>query len=192
MKATLWPILALAGCVIGWTAAAGPSRLWSPYEVGAGIGVLSWLTFYFSNKPIGASSFYANVAGLLGRLAVPGHTARLKYFQENPPQLLNWGTLFVVASVAGAYLAATTAGDFEGRWLSPMWEARFGADSLGLRLAVALAGGILMAFGARLAGGCTSGHGISGTMQLAVSSWLTVVALFASGVVTALSLYGGL
>jgi hypothetical protein len=38
-----------------------PGPAWSPYVVGAGIGVLSWLTFYFSDKPIGASSFYAQV-----------------------------------------------------------------------------------------------------------------------------------
>ena len=36
---------------------------WSPYLVGAAIGVLSWLTFYFSNKTIGASSFYATIGG---------------------------------------------------------------------------------------------------------------------------------
>ena len=37
---------------------SGPA--WSPYLVGALIGVLSWLTFYFSNKPLGASTAYAS------------------------------------------------------------------------------------------------------------------------------------
>jgi uncharacterized membrane protein YedE/YeeE len=45
----------------------------------------------------------------------------------------------------------------------------------------AFCGGIILGFGARWAGGCTSGHGISGTLQLAVSGWLAVVAFFASG-----------
>lgn len=44
---------------------SGPT--WSPYLVGAAIGVLSWLTFYFSDKAIGASSFYAKLAGFLGK-----------------------------------------------------------------------------------------------------------------------------
>ena len=52
---------------------------WSPYLVGAGIGVLSWLTFYFADKPIGASSFYAMVAGLVGKLVARRHTESLKY-----------------------------------------------------------------------------------------------------------------
>ena len=56
----------------------GPA--WSPYVVGAGIGVLSWLTFYFSDKPIGASSFYAQIAGFLGSLIAPRHTRSLAYF----------------------------------------------------------------------------------------------------------------
>jgi hypothetical protein len=47
-----------------------------------------------------------------------------------------------------------------------------------------------MGFGARWAGGCTSGHGISGTLQLAVSGWLAVVAFFASGGLTAYIKYG--
>ena len=42
-----------------------------------------------------------------------------------------------------------------------------------------------MGFGSRWAGGCTSGHGISGTLQLAVSSWIVAVFLFISGIVTA-------
>jgi hypothetical protein len=46
-----------------------------------------------------------------------------------------------------------------------------------------------MGMGARWAGGCTSGHGISGTLQLAVSSWLATLSFFAGGIVTALLLY---
>ena len=55
----------------------------------------------------------------------------------------------------------------------------------------ALIGGILIGLGARWAGGCTSGHGISGTMQLAVSSWLAVVCFFIGGVFTATLLFNG-
>jgi uncharacterized membrane protein YedE/YeeE len=51
-------------------------------------------------------------------------------------------------------------------------------------------GGGLMMFGARLAQGCTSGHGISGALQLAVSSWLFVVVMFAVASGTAFLLYG--
>lgn len=154
--------------------------------------MLSWFTFYFSDKPIGASSFYANTAGLLGKTVAPEHTGELKYFKDNPPKPLSWESTFVLTAILGGALAAISAGDFHGRWLPPMWQERFGTDSYALRFAVAFGGGIMMAFGARLAGGCTSGHGISGTLQLSLSSWLMVIALFLGGIFTAHLMYGGL
>ena len=48
---------------------SGPA--WSPYLVGAMIGLLSMATFYFSAKSLGASSAYATLAGLLGRVVAP-------------------------------------------------------------------------------------------------------------------------
>jgi len=66
-----------------------------------------------------------------------------------------------------------------------MGAAKFGASSLPLRGAAGFAGGILMAFGARMAGGCTSGHGISGTLQLNVASWIAVICFFIGGVALA-------
>ena len=156
---------------------SGPA--WSPYLVGAGIGVLSWLTFYFSDKPIGASSFYATVAGFIGKAVAPRHTDSLEYFKSNPPKL-NWEVAFVLAAIVGAAVAAFTGGGLVNEWLPPMWTARFG-DSVALRAAFAFGGGALMAFGARLAGGCTSGHGISGTLQLNIASWIAVICFFIGG-----------
>jgi len=58
-----------------------------------------------------------------------------------------------------------------------------------LRFVGALVGGLLIGFGARMADGCTSGHGISGTLQLAVGSWLAFFCFFMGGFVTAIFLY---
>jgi len=164
-----------------------PGPAWSPYVVGAGIGVLSWLTFYFSDKSIGASSFYAHIAGFLGKLIAPRHTKSLAYFKDKPPHV-GWGFVFVVAIIVGGAIAALTGGEFANEWLPPMWEARFG-DSIALRAAIGFGGGVLMAFGARLAGGCTSGHGISGTMQLNVASWISVICFFIGGIAVAMTLF---
>ncbi len=49
----------------------------------------------------------------------------------------------------------------------------------------ALLGGCTMVFGARLAGGCTSGHGISGMSSFSISSIITVIAMFGGGILTA-------
>lgn len=164
---------------------AGPA--WSPYLAGAGIGVLSWLTFYFSDKPIGASSFYAHLAGFLGKLIAPRHTGALTYFKEKPANV-GWEFVFVISIICGGAIAAVTGGEVTNEWLPPMWIARFG-DNILLRAVVAFAGGMLMAFGARLAGGCTSGHGISGTLQLNLASWIAVICFFIGGIAVAMLLF---
>lgn len=164
-----------------------PGPAWSPYVVGAGIGVLSWLTFYLSDKPIGASSFYAQIAGFLGKLIAPRRTKSLTYFKDKPPRV-GWEFVFVIATIMGGAIAAITGGEFANEWLPPMWTARFG-DSIPLRAGVAFGGGLLMAFGARLAGGCTSGHGISGTMQLNPASWIAVICFFLGGIAVAMPLF---
>lgn len=165
---------------------AGPA--WSPYLVGALIGLLSMATLYFSAKPLGASSAYAALAGMLGHAVAPKHTESLEYFQEHPPTF-DWGLMLLFGTVVGAFLAAWQGGELTNQWLSPLWAARFGEDSLPMRLAVALIGGIFMAFGARLAGGCTSGHGISGTMQTSVGSWIAVTCFFIGGIATAMLMF---
>jgi len=164
---------------------SGPA--WSPYLVGAGIGVLSWLTFRFSNKQIGASSFYATLAGMIGRVFAKRHTESLDYYQKNPPKA-DWAFVFISCAIIGSFISAWTGGEITAEWLHPMWSARFG-DSVALRGAVGFLGGALMAFGARLAGGCTSGHGISGTLQLDLGSWLVVACMFIGGITTAMLLY---
>ena len=183
----LLPMHAAVAAEPGVNALNYPGPAWSPYVVGAGLGVLSWLTFYFSDKPIGASSFYAQVAGFIGKLFAKRHTQSLAYFKENPPRV-GWEIVFVVSAIVGGAVAAVTGGEFVNEWLSPMWIARFG-DSIALRAGVAFGGGILMAFGARLAGGCTSGHGISGTLQLNTASWIAVLCFFIGGIAVAMCLY---
>lgn len=78
------------------------------------------------------------------------------------------------------------------RALSPtlpaMWKEQFG-DLKAKRLLQAFIGGLLLLFDARLAGGCTSGHMISGISQLTVGSFIFGAAIFASGILTAHTLY---
>lgn len=165
----------------------GPPAHWSPYLAGALIGVLSWFTFWLSGRPIGASGAYAKTAGLIGRLLGLRRTQKLKYFADNPP-VIDWEWMLVVGVILGAFIAAQIGDDATGRWLPPMWAERFG-DAIWLRLGIGFVGGIVMAYGARLAGGCTSGHGISGTMQLSVGSWIALASFFLGGVVTAFLLF---
>lgn len=180
------PMLVLAQSGAVDTGATAPA--WSPYLVGGLIGVLSMFTFYFSDKPLGASTAFANVAGWFGRLIAPRHTDSLHFYADRKSSTIGWEVALVIGVIAGAFLAAWSGGEITGRWLPPMWTARFG-ESVWLRMAVGFLGGCLMAFGARMAGGCTSGHGISGAMQLSVGSWIALLGFFVGGVATAMLLF---
>jgi uncharacterized membrane protein YedE/YeeE len=186
----LFALLAVPRFASGAEAGVDPGTTgpaWSPYLVGGFIGVLSWLTFYFSNKPLGASTAYARVAGLIGKAVAPRHTDSLKYYQDEKPKV-DWEVVLIGCVIIGALLAAWTGGEITGRWLPPMWAGRFGSN-VALRLAVGFIGGAVMAFGARMAGGCTSGHGISGALQLSVGSWISLICFFVGGAITAMLLY---
>jgi hypothetical protein len=163
------------------------SGAWSPYLVGALIGLLSMATFYFSNKPLSVSTAYARLAGLVGNLFSRGHTENLKFYQDTKPKI-EWGVMLVFGMLLGAFIAAVSGGEITGAWVPALWEQRFGPD-LALRLGMAFVGGVIMAYGARLAGGCTSGHGISGALQLSVSSWIALACFFATAVATSHLLY---
>jgi len=53
----------------------------------------------------------------------------------------------------------------------------------------AFLGGALLLFGSRLAGGCTSGHMMSGISQLTIGSFVFGISIFVSGIITAHILY---
>ena len=72
------------------------------------------------------------------------------------------------------------------RSISPVWKKAVGLDSLSGRAPMAFAGGFIMVLGARIADGCTTGHGISGMAQLAVGSTVAVAAMFVGAIATAL------
>jgi len=162
-------------------------KQWSPYASGIGIGILSWLTFVLSDKPIGCSTAYARTSGMIERLFRGDKTLQRPYYQKFHPEI-DWQWMLVAGIFIGSFISAGLSGQFEIIWVPSRWAASFGASAL-IRFMAALSGGILMGFGARWAGGCTSGHGISGTLQLAVSSWLAAVCFFIGGIITAAVLY---
>ena len=123
----------------------------------------------------------------MGKAVARRKTESLQFYQETPPKI-EWEVMLVLGIVIGAFVAAWTGGELTGCWLPPMWESQFGS-SIALRLLAGFTGGALMAFGARVAGGCTSGHGISGALQLSVGSWISLVCFFLGGVPVAMLLF---
>ena len=162
-------------------------ELWSPYVVGIGIGLLSCLSFLLSDKPIGCSTAFSRTSGMIERFFRGGIVGEKAYYKKFAPSI-DWEWMLVVGIFVGAFLSSQLSGRFHWAWVPDLWAGTFG-DASWVRWIVSLVGGIIMALGARWAGGCTSGHGISGTLQLAVSSWLATLSFFVGGIVTAMLLY---
>jgi len=158
---------------------------WPWWQAGLLLGLLSMATFYTADYYLSTSTTFSRVAGMLLGLVAPEHVAANAYWQKVKP-LVDWQFMLVIGIPIGAYLAAWLSQGIVhfSAQLPDLWVSRFGA-SRGQRWAVGTLGGILVGFGARLADGCTSGHALSGGLQLAVSSWLFLAAMMLSGVVTA-------
>jgi hypothetical protein len=76
---------------------------------------------------------------------------------------------------------AFAAGTFLGSWALSRAVDLPTDETIEVSTARALIGGVVILFGSRIAGGCTSGHGLSGMSLLSVSSIITVAAMFAGG-----------
>ncbi|MGE4345754.1 MAG: YeeE/YedE thiosulfate transporter family protein [Geoalkalibacter sp.] len=158
-------------------------KSWSPYAAGIGIGILSWFAFLLSDHPLGVSTAYARSSGMI-ETAIRGDKARSRpYYQRFTPQI-DWEWMLVIGIIFGAAISATLSGDFSFRFMPDVWVAEFG-DGWPLRWFTAFIGGIIMGIGARWANGCTSGHALSGTMQLVASSWVAAIGIFVGGIITA-------
>ena len=162
-------------------------KRWSPYAAGFGIGVLSWLVFLLSDNTLGASGAYAKTAGMIERFFKGREVQERAYYRENPPEI-GWGWMLLAGVVVGSFLSAWISGDFRIVMVPELWERRIGSSAF-LRWLTAFGGGILLGIGSRWADGCTSGHGISGTLQLVVSSWIAAICFFIGGVLTALIIF---
>ena len=104
---------------------------------------------------------------------------------------LNYSFIFVLAMIAGAFLSSKSGGpkaNTADRMAPQIWRQRFGEDPLGRYITVFFAG-IIVLFKARLAGGCTSGHMMSGMMQTSLSGYLFALGAFAAAVPAAVLVY---
>jgi uncharacterized membrane protein YedE/YeeE len=122
----------------------------------------------------------------------PGFAESNEYLADHAAKdgwRFGYGWMLVLGMAVGGGLAAALTGPPPNRAVPALWRARFGR-SRGLRYGAAFAGGVLLLFGARFGGGCTSGHMISGISQLAISSLLFTAALFPAAILTARLLYG--
>lgn len=161
-------------------------KAWSPYVAGVLIGLLQIPAFMLIDTALGASSSYVTIGGLIAS-AVDSSVVDIPYVAKHVAATgKNWWQVALVVGVAVGAFASMKMSGAARHPISPIWWKALGTNSPHVRYAVAFLAGFLMLFGARLADGCTSGHGLSGTAQLAIGSIVAVAAMFAGGIATAL------
>ena len=171
-------------------------------------GLLLGLVFFVAVllvKPIGVSTQFVILDAIIGDAVVldlitqtgEGYTSTNAYLAKsggkyagNAANPLNYSFVFVLAMALGAFLSAMARGGVghDERRLPAIWYANYG-DTPVKRYAMAFLGGFIVLYGARLAGGCTSGHMMSGMMQTAVSGYVFAAGAFAAAIPTAMMLY---
>ncbi len=162
---------------------------WSPYLTGALLGLLAIFTLLFTGLLFGASGAFENIAGSIMQVVAP-IVAENTYWRFVMTPGLTWAVVMSVGIIIGAFIAAVTSGDFKLRWISDdQWVKVFGSAHWKRWLALFL-GGILLEYGAGIAGGCTSGLAISGGVQLAPAAFVFMAGMFISGIITTKILYG--
>ena len=152
----------------------------NPYLAGIGLGLVLLAAFVIMGRGLGASGAFSSTLAWLTNLVAPAHAQANEYLGEyigdgSTHPLKAWLVFEVIGVAAGALLSGILAG-----------RARLTVEkgprvTTGIRLACAFAGGLLMAFGAHLARGCTSGQALTGGALLNVGSWAFMLMVFVGG-----------
>jgi len=171
------------------------SQPWPWYVAGPMIAlVLSSLLFF--GKEFGFSS------NLRTMCAIGGAGAASDFFNINWKNQV-WNLIFLLGSIIGGFisfnyltsdpsviLSSNTISELEGLGFSNVGDTYLPAELFGTEalssvkgIFLLLLGGFLVGFGARYAGGCTSGHAISGLSNLQIPSLIAVVGFFIGGLI---------
>ncbi|HSI71344.1 MAG TPA: YeeE/YedE thiosulfate transporter family protein [Gillisia sp.] len=168
---------------------------WPWYVAGPLIAGIMFLLL-FAGKSFGMSSN-------LRTMCTIGGAGKMADFFDFNWKAQRWNLMVVVGAVLGGFIAANllstdiavninpdTVTTLEGLGFESAGEAYlpnelFATNALTdpKALAILLIGGLLIGFGARYAGGCTSGHAISGLSNLQLPSLIAVVGFFIGGLV---------
>jgi hypothetical protein len=152
---------------------------WPPVPAGILIGVSMLLAFVVAGRGIGASGAMTRFVAWVQHGLFPAATEQSvyfgKYFADGAHPLNDYVVFMMVGLLLGSFVASWLAGEFRIEVL------RGTRSSVAYRLILALAGGVVAGFAARLARGCTSGQGLVGGAELSVGSWAFLMCIFVGG-----------
>lgn len=166
---------------------------WNPYLSGALVGLLAVLSVYLTtvyldkSTYLGASTTFVRAAGLLFQSIEPEHVAQNAYYIKEKIKI-DWQFMLLIGIFLGSFISSQLDKSFKWESVPPTWEKRYG-NSIAKRAVFSLFGGVIAMIGARLADGCPSGHGLSGMMQLSLSSFVALAFFFGIGALVAHLMY---
>lgn len=174
---------------MNWIIAQIKKEEWSPYAAGVLLGLVGIATVVLAHTTLGASGGFENIAGMIGKAIAPKAFDNV-YFNFVMPASVTFPVVLLVGIFFGGMLGALSSGTFKFRRMDDeQWKAAYGPNKW-KRWGLMFAGAIVLEYAAGIAGGCTSGLAISGGMLLAPSAFLFIGGMFASGIVTAMLVYG--
>ena len=141
---------------------------------GAGIALITLTLQAVGNRALGVSTGLEEVCSLV---------SKSPYFGRSELRA-HWRIVLLAGLLCGGVLSSVTSGTWSLTWDVGLLDTRFHFGHLG-KIAWFFAGGLLTGLGTRMAGGCTSGHGIYGMARMQPGSIASVLAFMASGVLTA-------
>ena len=147
---------------------------------GTAIAAITLLLLYLGNRRLGISTGFEDVCSLV--LSQP-------YFRRDRIRSgRGWRFPFLVGLVAGGFVSAAFGGGWHPTWALGRFDDVVRLDHAG-KLVWMYVGGLFIGFGTRLAGGCTSGHGIFGISNLEAPSAIATLSFMAGGIGTTQIVY---
>ncbi len=145
---------------------------------GIGLAVLNAIVFLSAttNRPIGASTSFPYISD-----AITGFTNNDYFTKIQTPG--NWEMIFLTGALVAGLVFSLIKKEFKLTFIYSEW-AKYKGNSVINRIIWSFVGGFVLIIGARMAGGCTSGHIISGGMQLSVSSLVFAIFVFVGLLIT--------
>jgi uncharacterized membrane protein YedE/YeeE len=164
-EAVLYPLFGLAiVSVLRFTGAKAGNAIVAPIVGGLLIGSAQAFSLLLTSSPLGVSAAYEH----LSRHILQALSGKL-----GKPSLPSKPIIFSLGVIAGSFAL-----------LQQKPDTSFAVANVGIPAWQAFVGGTVLAFGARLGGGCTSGHGLSGLSAMSFSSLVTVACMFGAGILT--------